>query len=88
MTGEKNQEMRGGPEADQKQLGTEVSRFPENTQHLLALFLQEACLNYLWWGGDRYPLHLGQEVGSGQEQGGCVWEKLGKGRPPMRKKLP
>ena len=57
MTGEKNQEMRGGPEADQKQLGTEVSHFPENTQHLLALFLQEACLNYLWWGGGTVTLY-------------------------------
>lgn len=75
MTREKNQEMRGGPEADQKQLGTEVSNFPENTQHLLALFLQEACLNYLWWVGGPSPSTLGTGSGVWTGAGGlCVGE--------------
>lgn len=46
-----------GADADQKQLGTEISRFPENMQHLLALFVQEACLELPLVGGGDITLH-------------------------------
>lgn len=44
-------------------------------QHLLALFVQEACLNYLWWVGGPSPstLGTGSEVWTGAG-GLCVGE--------------
>lgn len=55
-------------------------------QHLLTLFLQEACLNYIWWVGGPSPstLGTGSEVWTGAG-GLCVGEAREGEAPPTGK---